>query len=79
MTKKNLAKRIAERFTDKDIKVGRKRYNILNLSFASFGITAVLWFYGLIAPGKVPPEWSTLTLLGGFALLVLDGFLSRCR
>lgn len=72
-----ILKDLKRRLADKDIKVGKKRYNILNLSFASFGITAVLWFYGLIAPGKIPPEWSTLTLLGGFALLVLDGFLSR--
>ena len=75
--KKSLVKRITSRFTDKDIKVGRKRYNILNLSFASFGITMVLWIYGLIAPGKVPPEWTAVTLLGGFALLVVDGVLSR--
>ena len=72
-----ILKDLKRRLTDKDIKVGKKRYNILNLSFASFGITAVLWLYGLIAPGKVPPEWTTATLLGGFALLVLDGFLSR--
>ena len=75
--KKSLVKRITGRFTDKDVKVGRKRYNILNLSFASFGITMVLWIYGLIAPGKIPPEWTTATLLGGFALLVIDGVLHR--
>ena len=72
-----ILKDLKRRLTDKDIKVGRKRYNILNLSFASFGMTAILWLYSLIAPGKVPPEWCTLTLLGGFGFLVLDGFLSR--
>jgi len=72
-----ILKKIKKRLTDKDVKVGKKRYNILNLSFASFGITAILWIYGLVAPGKVPPEWTAVTLLGGFALLVVDGVLHR--
>ena len=75
--KKSLVKRITDKLTDKDVKVGKRRYNILNFSFASFGITAILWIYGLIAPGKIPPEWTAVTLLGGFALLVVDGVLSR--
>jgi len=70
-------KKLKKRLTDKDVKVGKRRYNILNFSFASFGITAILWFYGLVAPGKVPPEWTAVTLLGGFALLVVDGVLHR--
>ena len=72
-----ILKKIKKRLTDKDVKVGKKRYNILNGAISMFGITMILWFYGLLAPGRVPPEWTAVTLLGGFALLVVDGVLHR--
>ena len=75
--KKSLIKRITGSLTDKDVKVGRKKYNILNGAFSMFGITMILWFYGLLAPGKVPPEWTAVTLLGGIGLLVVDAALHR--
>jgi len=75
--KKSLVKRITGKFTDKDVKVGKKKYNILNGSISMFAITGILWIYGLVAPGKVPPEWTAATLLGGIGLLVVDAALHR--
>jgi len=68
-------KRIKRRFTDRDIRIGRKNYNLLDTSiflFAGSGILVLLSFI----PGVTWTWLPTVYLAGlilGFVLLLIDG------
>jgi len=73
--KPNIRRRAIKRLTDKDIRIGRKSYNLLNIAtilFAAAGFaTIAAWI-----PGWTQPEWMphivTYGLLGGVILLLVD-------
>jgi len=67
-------KRITKRFTDKDIRVGRKSYNLLNMSIFLFAGSGILVLLGFI-PGITWTWLPTVYMAGlilGFVLLFVD-------
>ena len=68
-------RRLKRRITDKDIRVGRKSYNLLNMSiflFAGSGILVLLSFIPGVAWTWLPTVYMAGLILG-FVLLFIDG------
>jgi len=68
-------RRIKKRLTDKDIRIGRKTYNLLNMAiflFAGSGVLVLLSFVPGLAFTWLPTVYMAGLLLG-FILLFIDG------
>jgi len=68
-------KQLKRRITDKDIKIGRKSYNLLNMSIFLFAGSGILVLMSFI-PGVTWTWLPTVYLAGlilGFVLLLIDG------
>lgn len=72
--KPSVRRRAVKRLTDKDIRIGRKRYNLLNIAMILFG-AAGLAMIATFIPGfnyEWLPQVYTYGLLGGVILLLID-------